>query len=190
MRFVVVALLAVLALQPALAQEAKASEESVKRLFEVMHTSQMLDSIITQMDASMRAGMGAALRGQPLSPDQQKIIDQMRSRVLALVKDELNWPSMQPAMVEVYRNTFSQHEVDDMLKFYGSATGQAVVAKLPLAMQRATDSMRQRIRDLAPKIAQLQKEAMSQLKAASDSPQSPSPSGQPPQSAQPPPAHQ
>jgi hypothetical protein len=189
-RFVVVALLAVLALQPAVAQDAKASEESVKRLFEVMHTSQMLDSIITQMDASMRLGMGAALRGQEVTPDQQKIIDEMRTKVLVLVKDDLNWPSMRPTMVQVYRNTFSQREVDDMLKFYGSPSGQAVVAKLPLAMQRATDSMRERIGDLAPKIAQLQKDAMSQLKAAQESPQSHSLSGQPPQSAQPPPAHE
>jgi len=48
-----------------------------------------------------------------------------------LVKEELNWATFEPMMVEVYRNTFSQHEVDGMLTFYRSEAGQAVIAKLP-----------------------------------------------------------
>lgn len=188
MRSALLALIAALAVGTALAEDAKPTEQSIQQLFEVMHTSQMLDSMITQMDASIRAGMGQALRGQQITPEQQKIIDDMRTRIVALMKNDLNWPNMRPTMVEVYRNTFSQHEVDDMLKFYGSPTGQAVVAKLPLVMQRATGSMRERIGELTPKIAQLQRDAMAQLKASQDSSAAPSVE-QPPQSLQPSPAH-
>jgi len=54
----------------------------------------------------------------------------MGREIGSLVKAELNWSAIEPVMIEVYRNTFSQHEVDGMLTFYRSEVGQAVIAKL------------------------------------------------------------
>src|SRR5205823_11841933 len=53
----VFAMFAVFAAQAALAQDAKPSEESIRQLFEVMHSSKLLDAYMTQIDSTVRASM-------------------------------------------------------------------------------------------------------------------------------------
>jgi hypothetical protein len=181
MKLVVTVVFAVFAGQAALALDAKPSEASIRQLFEVMHSSKLLDAYVTQIDGTVRASMQQAFAGQQPTPKQQKIMETLGHSIAALVKEELNWASFEPMMIEVYRNTFSQHEVDGMLRFYRSEAGQAVIAKLPTAMQQTMASMQSHVKTLTPKIVQLEKDSAAQLKAAEE-PQAP----QSPQGAQPP----
>jgi hypothetical protein len=131
--------------------------------------------------------MQQAFAGQQPTPKQQQIMETLGRNIASLVKEELNWASFEPMMIEVYRNTFSQHEVDGMLRFYRSEAGQAVIAKLPTAMQQTMASMQSHVNTLTPKIVQLEKDSAAQLKAAEEpqqTPQSP-PGAQPPQSPPP-----
>ena len=100
--------------------------------------------------------MRQALERVQLNAEQQQFMDDIGSELVALLKNEINWDSMRPMMTEVYRNTFSQHQVDDMLKFYQSPSGQAVIAKLPEAMKQATQAMQEHISTLTRRIVQLQ----------------------------------
>ena len=182
MKLVVTLVFAVFACQAAYAQDARPSEASVRQLFEVMHSSKLLDAYMTQIDSTVRASMQQALAGQQLNPKQKQILDDMGGQIGSLVKAELNWPAIEPLMIDVYRNTFSQHEVDGMLAFYRSEAGQAVIAKLPTVMQQTMQAMQVRINELMPKLQQLQQDTVAQLKAAAD----PQPAAQSPQGGQPP----
>jgi hypothetical protein len=184
MKPVVTLVFAVFASQAALAQDAKPSEASIRQLFEVMHSSKLLDAYVTQIDGTVRASMQQAFAGQQPTPKQQKIMETLGRNIAALVKEELNWASFEPMMIEVYRNTFSQHEVDGMLTFYRSEAGQAVIAKLPTAMQQTMTSMQSHVKTLTPRIVQLQRDMAAQLKAAGE-PEQPAHS---PQGAQAPPS--
>jgi hypothetical protein len=168
MKLVVTLVFAVFACQAALAQEAKPSEASIRQLFEVMHSSKLLDAYVTQIDGTVRASMQQAFAGQQPTPKQQKIMDDLGRNIAALVKEELNWATFEPMMIEVYRNTFSQHEVDGMLTFYRSEAGQAVIAKLPTAMQQTMASMQSHVKTLTPRIVQLERDMAAQLKAAGE----------------------
>lgn len=181
MKLVVTVVFAVFASQAALAQNAKPSEASIRQLFEVMHSSKLLDAYVTQIDDTVRTSMQQAFAGQQPTPQQQKIMETLGRDIASLVKEELNWASFEPMMIEVYRNTFSRHEVDGMLRFYRSEAGQAVIAKLPAAMQQTMTSMQSHVRTLTPKIMQLEKDSAAQLKAAEEPQQAP----QSPQGAQP-----
>jgi hypothetical protein len=193
MKRLVTLVFAVFACQAALAQDAKPSEASIRQLFEVMHSSKLLDAYVTQIDATVRASMEQAFAGQQPTAKQQKIMETLGRNIAALVKQELNWATFEPLMIEVYRNTFSQHEVDGMLTFYRSEAGQAVIAKLPAAMQQTMTSMQSHVKTLTPKIVQLERDMAAQLKAAGEpeqpthSPQgAPAPPSPPPAPAQPP----
>src|SRR5882762_7757157 len=177
MKLVMTLVLAVCASQAAYAQDAKPAEQSIRQLFEVMHSSNLLNAYLTQIDGTVRASMQQALAGQQLNPKQKQILEDMGREIGALVKAELNWPAIEPMMIDVYRNTFSQHEVDGMLTFYRSDTGQAVIAKLPAAMQQSMTSIQGHVKTLTPRIAQLEKDTAAQLKAAAD-PQPAAPSAQ------------
>jgi uncharacterized protein len=199
---------ALLAIQMASAQNAQPAaasppptEASVKRLFEVMHTTTLLDSYIAQLDQTMQASLREALKGQSLNTEQQQIIDDMRGEYMEMLRKEIEWSSIEPTLIEVYRRTFSAEEVDDIIRFYSSPSGQAVVTKLPVAMQQISQLMRQRVVELTPKLMQLQADTKAALERAAQrakeaqatppqasGPASTSPAGQP-GSTPPPPPH-
>ncbi len=191
MKLVVTLVFAVFASQAAAAQDAKPSEASIRQLFEVMHSSKLLDAYLTQIEGTVQAAMQQAFAGQQPNPKQQKIMDELGRNIASLVKEQLNWPSVEPMMIEVYRNTFSQHEVDGMLTFYRSEAGQAVISKLPAATQQTMAGIQNQVKALTPKVVQLERDTAAQLRAAGDA-EHPAPSvpgAQPPPSP-PPPASQ
>jgi uncharacterized protein len=112
--------------------------------------------------------MQQALAGQQLNAKQKKILDDVGREISALVKQELRWPAVEPMMIEVYRNTFSQREVDGMLAFYRSDVGQAVIDKLPTATHQTMTSIQRLAQTLTPKLVQLEKDTAAQLKAAGE----------------------
>jgi hypothetical protein len=189
MRICVVAAVALLGLPPVFAADAKPSEESVRRLFEVMHTSQMIDTVMSQMDANLREALERATGGRTLNAQQQQLHADMRAKIQGMLKEELAWPRLEPQMVEVYRGTFTPAEISAMLKFYGSPGGQAMVAKLPQATQQMMQLTQERVRTLIPRIVELQKETAQRIKDAAGPPPPATPAPGEPPSAQPPPPH-
>ena len=180
MKFILSAVLAMCACQATLAADVKAAESkpsvaSIKQLFETMHTASLIDNLMSQVEGTVRGSMAQAVTGQTPNAQQQKILDDMEHKIFALAKEQLDWKELEPMMVDVYRNTFSQREVDGMLNFYRSDVGQAVVTKLPTATQQSMAAVQGRMRSLTPKIMQLERDAAAQLKAAGDAQPAPQP---------------
>jgi len=194
MRSVIAGLLMLLAAPAVWSQDAPPTEASIRQLFEAMHTSRLLDTMMTQIDQVMHSSIQQSLKGQKFNAEQQQILDDMGTELVGMMKQYLKWSDLEPQMIAVYRKTFTQQEVDGMLGFYRSATGQAVVDKLPVAMQDLMQLTSHRIGDLQPKIAQLQRDTIAALKRAQsrsaeqgDSEPPPSP-GAPASSSAPPPS--
>jgi len=166
MRSVIAGLLMLLAAPAVWSQDTPPTEASIRQLFEVMHTSRLLDSMMTQIDQVMHSSIQQSLKGQKLNAEQQQILDDMGSELVGMMRQYLKWSDLEPQMIAVYRKTFTQQEVDDLLGFYRSATGQAVVDKLPVAMKDMMQLTMSRVSDLQPKIAQLQRDTIAALKRA------------------------
>jgi hypothetical protein len=166
----------------ALAQDAKPTEESVRRLFEVMHTSQMIDTVMAQMDANLHDALERATGGRPLNAQQQHL----SAKIQGMLKEELAWSRLEPQLVQVYRNTFTRGEIEAMLGFYDSPSGRSVVAKLPQATQQMMQMTQEHVRTLIPRIVELQKETAQRIKdAAGAPPASPAPGAPSPQAPTP-----
>ena len=190
MRRLFVAAIALLAMHCALAQDDKPTPESLRQLFEAMHTSSLLDNMEAQIDSNARSMLMQSLAGKQLNETQRKIIEDSQAQLQSLTKSELNWGKLEPMIIEVYRENLTQGEVDGMVRFYQSESGRAVIAKMPEMMQR----MHNHVQSLLPKIAELQKHTMAQLIEAADTqpaaraPQPPPSSSAPPPSSPPQPA--
>lgn len=159
-------LLTLLALQPAIAAETNASEASIRELMSLMDSRKLVEGTMAQVDAMMQGSMQHALKGQALTPDQQKILDQMRAKMLVLLKEQISWDALEPMMIDIYQKSFTEQEIRGMLDFYKSDAGKAVIAKMPLVMQHTMQAMQLRMGELMPKIDRLQQETIAQLKAA------------------------
>ena len=172
MKALVTGILALIICLPALAQNSipsasdpKPSDASVRRLLELMGARKIVDDVPRQVDSVMVGMLQNMLQGREIPHEQQQLIDAMRANMTKLMRDEFNWDTMQPIYLQVYRDTFSQAEVNSMIAFYGSPTGQAVAKKLPLALQNTMTIMQQRTAALMPKIQQMVRDTAEQIRA-------------------------
>lgn len=142
-----------------------AHEASVRELIEVTQGRKMMDAAGTQADAMMQAGLKQALGNQTLTAEQQAIVDDMRSRTVTAIKEQLNWDTLEPQVISMYEQTFTEQEMQGMLAFYRTDAGKAVIAKMPLVMQKAMQMVQQQMLALMPKLQAIERDCVARLKA-------------------------
>ncbi|AWF81096.1 hypothetical protein BTJ40_09870 [Microbulbifer sp. A4B17] len=133
----------------AIAGESK--RESVEELLEVSNAEAMLDTIYAQMD-QMLSGMSGQLG---VRPSEQKLFDQHMKEVIALMKEEMNWQKIKEPMIEVYLKHYSEEEVQDMLTFFRTETGQSMLVKMPAVMNDSMVISQQMVQGFMPKLREI-----------------------------------
>lgn len=140
------------------------SEESLKELLTVTNAKQLLESGLSRIDSAMQQALQRSLRGKKLEPADQKAIDDMRVRMVALMKQEMSWDIVEPMFIDVYKQSLTQDEVDGMLKFYKTDAGQAVIKKMPLVMRHTMQSVQKRMMEIMPKVQQIKAETLATIR--------------------------
>jgi Uncharacterized protein conserved in bacteria len=149
-----------------------ASTASIKELLQVGQAHKRLDTMQALVGEMMHKANEQALAGQPADAGEQKILDVQAAKFSALMKDQLSWNSLEPVYVDLYSKNFTQKEVDDMIAFYKSPSGQAMVAKMPAVMGQAVQVMQGKMAALMPQLRQISEDTTNQLKAYKASKQS------------------
>jgi uncharacterized protein len=150
-----------------LVQAAPPTDESINEMLRVVQVEKMLNQMLTQMDSGMKTGVEQALQqslhGQELTAAQKTAVENFRQKVSAIMKEELSFAKMKDLYAQVYRETFTQEEVNSIIAFYGSAAGKAMVEKIPVAMQKAGTLMQARIGPMTQKIQAMQEEFLKEM---------------------------
>lgn len=164
------AAVAILFMNVALAEpvEAPASEASIRELIEVTQAKKLLDDVSVQLDSAMQESIRQALAGQQVTPEQRQVLDEMRTRMVKIFLDNMRWDQMESMFIEVYKQVFTQAEIEGMLAFYRTEAGQAVIAKMPLVMQYSMQILQKQMATIMPQVQQLQRETVEKLKALQD----------------------
>ena len=82
-----------------------------------------------------------------------------------MMKELLDWKKLEPMYVRIYQKTFTQPEVDGMIAFYKTPAGQAVMSKMPAAMQNTIDEMQSAMGPVMQKMQQMQQDVVAEIKA-------------------------
>ena len=143
------------------------SEASIKQLLELAQARKLVDSVMAQMDNLMQQTIAQATQGQKIPAKVQKDIDQQRAEMVAMMKELLDWTKLEPMYVRIYQKTFSQQEIDGMIAFYKTPAGQAVLSKMPAAMQNTIDEMQQLMGPVMQKMQKMQQDVVAGMKAES-----------------------
>jgi len=147
------------------AQAAPASEASVRALFDLSRVESQFDSVSEQVSASMDNVIRHCPACKATSPAQQEILEQMKARIMALLKSEYSFSRYEPQLIAIYRSTFSESEIQGMLRFYRSPAGHAFVRKMPLVTQQTLRISQQMVSDTAPQLQAILAETAALLKA-------------------------
>jgi len=147
-------------------QAAPPSDESINQLLVLTKAGKLMDTVFAQMDGMMKTSLQQVTKGKPLSPEEQAIMDRQQARMIAIMKEELNWDKMKGMFVQTYRETFSQEEIDGLIAFYKSPVGQSFVDKQPEMMKRTVTLLQQHMGPMMQKIQQMSEETAKEMKAA------------------------
>jgi uncharacterized protein len=143
------------------------SEASIKQLLEVAQARKLIDSVMAQMENLMQKSIAQVTQGQTIPPKVQKDVDQRRAEMVAMMKELLDWTKLEPMYVRIYQKTFNQQEIDGMIAFYKTPAGQAVITKMPAAMQNTMDEMQQLMGPVMQKMQRTQQDVAAEMKAES-----------------------
>jgi uncharacterized protein len=157
-------LFVLIAIQPAIAAESEPSEASIRELMTIMQSRRIFDDTMKQIDATSQASMRHALAGQALSQKQEEVLDEMRTKMIALFKNEMGPEIFEPMLIDIYKKSFTQQEVDRALEFYKTDAGKAFIAKMPIVNQQMMQTMQRRMAIFMPKLQELQRETLQKLR--------------------------
>lgn len=152
----------------ATAADAPPSDESLRTLFEVSKVKSLLDNISGQMNGMMKSTMDQAIAGQPSTPKQDQAIANYQERMAAIMREELSWTKLEPMYLKVYRNTFTQSEIDGMIVFYQTPAGEAMINKMPQVMQQTMTEMQGQMGPIMEKMQRLQSQLMHEVQGPDD----------------------
>jgi hypothetical protein len=150
--------LACLALNSLLCNAAQPSEESIEKLMTTMQTQKMIATMLPQMEAMMQSMSDKSLDSQTMTPEARAKAKTAAAatvqKMMPIMRKLLSWENLEKMYIPIYRDTFTQEEIDGLIAFYASPAGKALVEKMPLVLQKTMASTQQMI---TPMLQELQK---------------------------------
>jgi hypothetical protein len=125
-----------------------AKQQKIDELVEVMDMDAMVDSMYSQVEGMMQ-NMSVQMG---VKPDEKAIFDKYYADMTEVLKTKMSWQKMQPMMVNLYDKQFSEQEISDMLDFYKTESGQAILKKMPQVMQASMQMSQSLVQEAMPEI--------------------------------------
>jgi hypothetical protein len=142
---------------PAHAQELS-REAKIERILDLMNSQTGVDQILDQFSATINTQLKS--QSPNAIPEQLAQAQEFQGKLMELVKSRVSWEKMRPEFVRIYRETYSDEEIDGMLAFYESPAGRGFVKKSPLLTQKIMAVTQTQLRELMPDIQRLARESL------------------------------
>lgn len=166
-RFAAAVSIAALAFAATVCHAAPASRESVEALFSLMNMDQTITQSFDKMQAMTQQSLANLPKTRSMTPEQRAQFDAGRTRVDALMREEMTWAKLEPEFVQIYSATFTQEEIDGQLAFYRTPAGKAVIAKTPQLSERSMTAVQAHMQVLMPRIEETMQAALKPAAGAS-----------------------
>ncbi|MCR6664248.1 MAG: DUF2059 domain-containing protein [Luteimonas sp.] len=144
-------------LPQASAQDAGAAK--IDRLLEVVRAKDMTDGLLVQFGQMQQEMMAQAAAGHALDEERKARLDAIITKSDQQVREILAWESLLPLYRDIYTQTFSNEDIDAMLEFYSSPSGQRVLDRMPELMQNTMAAVQ---RLILPMLQQMEQDFRNQ----------------------------
>ena len=155
-----------LAVVPCARADEASKRAKVQELVTVMHMDRLMDQMVDAIKSQTEQMMQQLPGADSMTPEQKKIMADYQAKTLQIVLDSMGWKTMEPEFVTLYTQNFTEEEIDGMVAFYKSPTGQSVLNKMPQLMTAAMQLTQSRMVDIQPKLKALTEDLTKQLEEA------------------------
>jgi hypothetical protein len=143
MRYLTIAAAAVMVLgiAPTLRADAASHEAAARQLINTMQMGELMDKTINQM-------LDVQIQQNPqLAP--------YRNVMLAFFRKYLSWEAIEPEMIKLYTDTFSEDELKAIVQFYQTPAGQKAIKTLPELMSRGAEIGQRKVQENIGELQQM-----------------------------------
>lgn len=145
--------------------ETRPSEASIKELLEVTQARKLIDGMMPQLEGMMKQAMREGRAGRDLSDTDEKAMEKVQAVVIDSIRSEMSWDQWEPIYLKIYRDSFSQEEINGLLTFYKSPAGVALIKKMPVVMQSTMTEVQKRIKPMTERMRKKMDEALDEIAA-------------------------
>ena len=143
-----------LAVYPAFADDASRAAKA-EELLRLTNVEANLKQSLELISKQMKSGLAQQITGVQLPEDQQKRADEFQTKVEHLVYGAIEWEKLKPDFVKLYADAFTEEQLDDILTFYRSPSGQAMLGRMPELLPKAMEISQRRMTEIMPQLQQL-----------------------------------
>lgn len=119
--------------------DAPATKEDIQKYLDVMHSREMMAKMADVMSAPMHR-----MIHERFLKDKDKLPPDFEDHMTKMVDDSMKslpWDEMLDSMVPLYQKHFTKGDVNALIAFYSTPTGQRVLRDMPAIMQEAMENM-------------------------------------------------
>ena len=121
------------------AADAPATKEDVQRYFEAVHSHDMMLKMLEAMSKPMHQ-----TTHEQCERDKDKLPADCEARINKMMDDmmkEMPFDQMMQAMVPAFQKHFTKGDMDALIAFYSTPTGQKMLQELPAVIAEGMDAM-------------------------------------------------
>jgi uncharacterized protein len=97
------------------------------------------------------------------NPAAQARLTSFMEKVMDLVTNEMSWDKVKDEYIALYAETFTEQELQDIIAFYKTPSGQALIKKQPEVMKRSMQMSQKMMGQLMPRIQAMTNELKENL---------------------------
>jgi uncharacterized protein len=119
--------------------EAPASKEDVEKYLQVMHSQEMMGKMVDAMAKPMHQ-----MIHQQYVKDKDKLPADFEARMNKMMDESMKsfpWDEMIQSMVPVYQKHFTKGDIDALVTFYSTPTGQKLLQEMPAVTAETMQSV-------------------------------------------------
>ena len=159
------------------ASDAPATKEDIQKYLDVMHSREMMLQIVDAMAKPMHQ-----MVHEQYLKDKDKLPADFEARMNKMLDDSMKafpWDEILQSMVPVYQKHFTKADVDALIAFYGTPTGQKVLRELPAITAEAMQSMMPLLQKQVEAMNERMQQQVAQMMKDSQSPAGNKPQAKP-----------
>ena len=101
------------------------------------------------------------------APDSKKaVLETYQAKANAALDKAISWEKLQPDMVKLYTDNFTEQELKDLVAFYQSPLGKKVQAKMPQISQQSFQMTQEKLQPAVPVVDKLLSDMTNELAPA------------------------
>ena len=128
--------------------------DNMIELMDAMGVERQIEAIFSPFE-NMISYIGANL---DIQQDEQPLVEKYKKEMFEKMQSRFSWQSVREEMIEIYQSHYTDKEILDLLAFYKTESGIAMLEKGPQVQAKISQALDIKMRSIKPKIEQLIKD--------------------------------